>query len=308
MPTTPTQAPEIVVIDGTALLFRAYYGARPAESVDGTPIGAVLGTARTLVDMMGRARTSHVVVVFDAGQRTFRNTLDPAYKANRGAPPPDLVPQFDLVQEMVRALGFATLCVPGFEADDLMATLARQAHQQGWGTWLLSPDKDLYQLVNDTPPGVRVFHWHNRTVIDGAEVFARIGVSPEFAVDYFALVGDSSDNVRGVRGVGPKAASALVSSFGSLAQIYARLDDVPTLKVRGAKSLRDKLEAGREDAELALELVTLKDDVSVGVDGQLGPWAQWMGPKEEARAVFERFGVDAPLRAMRTIHASRPKG
>jgi len=308
MTRTHTQAPEIVVIDGTALLFRAYYGARPAEAVDGTPIGAVLGTARTLVDMMGRARTSHVIVVFDAGQRTFRNTLDPAYKANRGAPPPDLVPQFDLVQEMVGALGFATLCVPGFEADDLMATVARQAHQQGWGTWLLSPDKDLYQLVNDSPPGVRVFHWHNRTVIDADEVIARIGVSPEFAVDYFALVGDSSDNVRGVRGVGPKAASALVSSFGSLAQIYARLDDVSTLSVRGAKSLREKLEAGREDAELALELVTLKDDVSVEVDGPLGPWARWMGPKDEARAVFARLGVDAPLQAMRTIHASRPKG
>jgi DNA polymerase-1 len=308
MTMTRTQAPEIVVIDGTALLFRAYYGAPPAEAVDGTPIGGVLGTARTLVDMLGRARTSHVIVVFDAGQRTFRNTLDPAYKANRGAPPADLVPQFDLVQEMVRALGFATLCAPGFEADDLMATVARQAHREGWGTWLLSPDKDLYQLVNDAPPGVRVFHWHNRTVIDGAEVAARIGVAPSFAVDYFALVGDSSDNVRGVRGVGPKAASALVSSLGSLAQIYARLDDVATLEVRGAKSLRDKLEAGREAAELALKLVTLKDDVAMGVEGPLGPWARWLGPKEEAKDVFARLGVDGPLQAMRTIHASRSRG
>ena len=305
---TRTQAPEIVVIDGTALLFRAYYGARPAEAVDGTPIGAVLGTARTLVDMMGRARTSHVIVVFDAGQRTFRNTLDPAYKANRGAPPADLVPQFDLVQEMVRALGFATLCVPGFEADDLMATVARQAHGEGWGTWLLSPDKDLYQLVDDSPPSVRVFHWHNRTVIDGAGVAARIGVPPSFAVDYYALVGDSSDNERGVRGVGPKAASALVSSFGSLAQIYARLDDVATLQVRGAKSLRDKLEAGREDAELALRLVTLKDDVAMGVERPWGPWARWLGPKDEAKEVFARIGVDGPLQAMRTIHTSRPRG
>ena len=303
-----TLTPEIVVIDGTALLFRAYYGARPAEAVDGTPIGAVLGTARTLVDMLGRASTTHVIVVFDAGQRTFRNTLDPAYKANRGAPPADLVPQFDLVQEMVRALGFATLCAPGFEADDLMATVARQAHGEGWGTWLLSPDKDLYQLVNDAPPGVRVYHWHNRKVIDGAEVAARIGVAPSFAVDYFALVGDSSDNVRGVRGVGPKAASALVSNLGSLSQIYERLDDVAGLQIRGAKSLKAKLEAGREDAELALKLVTLKDDVEMGVDGPLGPWARWPGPREEAREVFARLGVDAPLQAMRTIHASRPKG
>lgn len=296
---------EVVVIDGTAILFRAYYGSRAVEAPDGTPIGAVMGTARTLVEMMGRARTTHVIVVFDAGQRTFRNDIDPAYKANRGAPPPDLVPQFDLVQEMVRALGFQTLCIPGFEADDLMATVACRAHADGWGTWLLSPDKDLYQLVNDTPPGVRVFHWHTRTVIDEAGVVARIGVAPPFAIDYYALVGDSSDNVRGVRGVGPKAASALVNAFGDLASIYDNLTQVPSLDVRGAKSLMNKLEDSRDAAELARRLVTLRDDVELDVDEPIGPWSRWNGPTDDGPEVFARLGVTAPLNAMRTIHAGR---
>ena len=296
---------EVVVIDGTAILFRAYYGAPPAQSPDGTPVGAVLGALRTLVDVMGRTQTVHVVVVFDAGQRTFRNDLDPAYKANRGAPPPDLVPQFDLVQEAVRALGFATSCIPGYEADDLMATLARVAREQGRGAWLLSPDKDLFQLVVDSAPPVRVYHWHTRSVIDGAAVKARLGVSPEQAVDYFALVGDSSDNVQGVRGVGPKAASALVASLGDLRSIYARLDEVVTLKIRGAKSLRAKLEAGQRDAELALKLVTLRDDVDLGLERPLETWARWKGPTEGAGALFAALGSDAPLNAMRTIYALR---
>jgi len=299
---------EIVVIDGTAVLFRAYYGAPDAEAPDGTPIGAVLGTSRTLVELMGRARTTHVIIVFDAGQRTFRNDIDAAYKANRVAPPPDLVPQFDLVQEMVQALGFRTLCVPGFEADDLMATVARRAAEQGWGTWLVSPDKDLFQLIDDGPPAIRAFHWHTRTVVDAAGVVERLGVAPPLAVDFFALVGDSSDNVQGVRGVGAKAASALVNAFGDLEAIYTNLDAVPLLEVRGAKSLRDKLEAQRETAELALRLVTLDHDVAIAVDEPLGAWSAWPGPVPTADAFFARLGVHAPLRAMQGIHDRRGSG
>ena len=306
MLTRRDEVPEIVVIDGTALLFRPYYGEASAKAIDGTPIGGVLGTARRLVDMMARTRTTHVAIVFDAGQRTFRNDLDIAYKANRGAPPPDLVPQFALVQEMVEALGFSTLCIPGFEADDLMATIARRAREQGWATWLLSPDKDLFQLVDDTPPKIRCYHWHERRVVDTSEVQAKIGVHPSRAVDYFALVGDSSDNVRGVRGVGPKAASCLVSELGNLSAIYARLDEVSALKIRGAKTLADRLIAGREDAELALKLVTLMDDIDLGLSDELAQWSRWRGPEPQAERLFERFGVDAPLRAMGAIYAQRP--
>ena len=299
--------PSVVVIDGTAVLFRSYYGAPGAEAPDGTPIGAVLGTARTLVELMGRAKTTHVIVVFDAGQRTFRNDLDAAYKANRGAPPPDLVPQFDLVQEMVQALGFRTLCVPGFEADDLMATLAQMGAEQGCGTWLVSPDKDLFQLVTDGPPPVKAFHWHTRTVVDSAGVVERIGVSPAFAVDYFALVGDSSDNVQGVRGVGPKAASALVNAFGRLEDIYASLDAVAQLDVRGAKGLRDKLQAHQEAAELALKLVTLRADVPLAIDAPLVRWSAWEGPTSEAPAFFGGLGVEAPMNAMEAIYRRRSR-
>ena len=308
MVSPPQPGSELVIIDGTALLFRAYYGARPSEAPDGTPVGAVLGTARTLVEVMGRARTTHVVVVFDAGQRTFRNDIDAAYKANRGAPPPDLVPQFSLVQAMIGALGFRTLCTPGFEADDLMATLARRARREGWGSWLISPDKDLFQLVEEAAPRIRVFQWHTRTVVDRSGVIERLGVPPERAIDYFALVGDSSDNVQGVRGVGPKAAAAVVSALGDLDAIYGDLDAVATVDVRGAKTLGAKLEAGREDAALARRLVALRDDVPLDIEGPVGPWSSWRGPHAEAAEVFSRLGEDGPLRAMRGIAQRRQGG
>jgi DNA polymerase-1 len=154
---TPPPNATVVAIDGTALLFRAYYGAPAVTDRYGVPVGAVIGAVRTIVDLVARARGRHYVVVFDAAQRTFRNDLFPAYKANRGAPPDDLVPQFDRVVRAVDALGIKTLRLVGYEADDLMATLARMAREQRLRTWLVSPDKDLFQLVVDAEPAIQIY-------------------------------------------------------------------------------------------------------------------------------------------------------
>jgi DNA polymerase I len=288
----------LVVFDGTAMLFRAYYGMGNFTSTDGVEVGGVFGVALQLASFIRRARTRRFFIVFDAGRKTFRNTIDPSYKANRGAPPEDLVPQFALVQEMVDALGFLHLSIPGFEADDLMATAASQCREAQVDCWLVSPDKDLYQLVDDR---VRIYHPKKKLVLGADYVLDTLGVPPAAAVDYFALVGDNVDNIPGVRGVGPKAAAQLLQHFEGLDDLYDRLEDVPSLPIRGAKSLAAKLSSARSDAFLARSLVRLKDDIPLGIDGPLHERAEWKGPYAEADAFFERLGFARPLRDMRAL-------
>jgi DNA polymerase-1 len=293
---------ELLVLDGTALLFRAYYGSKRAfRSPDGVEVGAVLGVCHTVQRLLRWETPDRVAVVFDAGQRTFRNDLDPRYKAQRGSPPDDLKPQFDLARAAIDHLGLPAWTRPGFEADDLMATLARLAGETGRPCRLMSVDKDLCQLVYDGAPAVVVEDPHGGKVYDADGVRRRLGVPPSQVVDYMALIGDSSDNIPGVRGVGPKAAQALLEAFGDLDAIYRELHRVADLPVRGAKTLAAKLEAGREEALLARELVTLLDDVDMGID-DLDARTTWGGPGgEDAERFFEALGFLGPLRGMRAL-------
>lgn len=295
--------PDLLVFDGTALLFRSYYGQSYAySSPQGVEVGAVLGLCNTIQRILRFERPQRVAVVFDAGRKTFRNDLDERYKAQRGPPPDDLKPQFDLGREAVARLGFATSCVPGFEADDLMATLARQAREAGLLCRLLSVDKDLCQLVVDDDPAVVVEDPHGGSVWDSAGVQERMGVRPEQVVDYLSLVGDSSDNVPGVPGVGAKTAKALLAAFDSLDDIYRNLHLIADLPVRGSSKLGAKLEAGRSEAELARTLVTLRDDVELGWSGEVADATVWGGALDgEADRFFESLGLLAPLRAMRAL-------
>lgn len=298
--------PSIVVLDGTAMLFRAYHGQRHARSSGGTPladdIAALAGVCRELVDIFGRARSRHVVVVFDTGRPGFRHRLDTRYKASRPEPSPQLRSQRDALPSLIASLGFRTLMVNDFEADDLMATVATMARNQGMPCWLVSPDKDLFQLVDDSPPAVRGFHSRPRRIIDQAEVVARIGVPPVLATTYFALTGDSSDSVPGVPGVGPLAARALVNGLGDLAAIYSQLDAVAGLPIRGARTLGARLVAGRAEAELALQLVTLRRDVPLPtVLAPLRTWARWRGPRPDAHAHVADLGIPSPVLALSNI-------
>lgn len=295
--------PELLVLDGTALLFRAYYGASHAfVAPDGTEVGGVLGMCHTVQRMIRWEKPERVAVVFDAGQKTFRNELDPRYKAHRGAPPPDLKPQFELCREAIRHLGLPCWTRPGFEADDLMATLARMAREAALDCRLMSVDKDLCQLVVDDAPAVVVEDPHGGRVYDAAGVQKRMGVRPDQVVDYMAIVGDSSDNIPGVRGVGPKTARALMEAFGDLDTLYDSLDRVCEVEVRGARTLAKKLEAGRDEAMLARDLVTLDDAVDLGID-DLHAATTWTGPLgEEADAFFDSLGFLGPLRGMRSLH------
>lgn len=308
---------ELWVIDATALLFRAYYGMPPRSTPVGVPIGAVLGLAQLLLQIVRRNRARRIALVYDAGRETFRNRLDPRYKAQRGEPPPDLVPQFDLALQLGQALGFAAYSVPDFEADDLMATLARHAGASGVGARLVSVDKDVCQLVRDAGPAVVIEDPKKGDVVDEACVRQRIGVLPSRVVDAMALTGDSSDNIPGVRGVGPRAAVALIEAFGDLEGIYADLGRVEAMALRGAKGLARKLELGRAEAFLARDLVRLCDAVPIdgkgaapgraavpGGAGGLLAQTHWQGPRADAAGFFDALGTHGPLRAFRALRAS----
>lgn len=286
----------VFIADGTAALFRAYFGMRSVQSPDGVEVGGLLGLGQWLARLVVEQRPSHIALVFDAGQRTFRNDIDAAYKANRGDPPEDLVPQFDRALRMVDALGFVRFCVPGYEADDLMATLAKKIRKTRRAGVLVTPDKDILQLVNER---TLVMEPKNFGLVDAAQVEERYGVRPEQMVDYQALCGDSSDNIPGVRGVGPKSAAQLLRAFNDLDNLYEELDRVAEMDIRGAKSLATKLRTHKVDAQRSRQLVALRDDVELNTENARLADLRYQGPRADADQLFDEFGFHAPLRKLR---------
>jgi 5'-3' exonuclease len=274
------------LIDGTAYVFRSFYALRPMEAPDGTPIHAVHGLGMTLQRLLHERRPERIACVFDAGPLTFRNDLYPPYKANRGEPPPDLVPQFSLCRELSQAMGLKTLAVDGFEADDVLATLSERLSAERLDVVLVSGDKDLAQLLG---PRVRIYDLARRLDWGPEDVPGRLGVRAEQVPDLLGLMGDGVDNIPGVPGVGRVAATSLLKHFEDLEAIYAGLDAVEKLPLRGARSLRQKLQAGREAAWLSRELATLRRDVPLDLDPQT---LRWEGAESEILEPFaETWGL-----------------
>ncbi len=237
-------------VDGTSLLFRAFYAVRELATLQGEPTNGLYGYAATLLKLLD-LKPSGVVVAFDTPVPTFRKKKFPEYKAKRLAPPEGLVVQIPLVQELTSLLGCPWLALPGFEADDILATLAVHHHGEE-PVWIVSQDKDLLQLVEGN---IVVWDSVKNVKMDSAAVLARLGVPPKSVVDYLALVGDQSDNVPGVKGIGEKTAARLLKEFGSVAQIYHHLARVTPERIRHL------LEQNRAHAFLSHDLVTLKTDV-----------------------------------------------
>ncbi len=304
-PVTADRPDALVILDGNAMLHACYHAVPKRMALDGDEVGAVIAVCGQLTWLLGKMSSRHVVVAFDPGGRLFRHGLAEGYKDGRRATPDDLKPQFGRVREAIEALGITTVCVDGFEADDCIATLIERGRGEGFACWMVGVDKDLYQLVTDEPPPVRLFVLKTRTVIDVAAVQQRIGVRPDQAVDYFALVGDASDNVGGVKSVGPKAAAALLQRFGTLEGIYADLHAITSLDVRGAGRLPLRLLRGRADAEKARELVRLRRDVPLEL-GPLQQAAAWCGPRPEADTFFADLGDATALIAARRVAPSGP--
>ena len=253
----------LTLIDGNSILFRAYYGVHSRLTrADGTPTGAVFAFFNMILPVFAAAKSDDIFVcVFDASRQTFRQKIYPEYKANRIETPVDLISQALLVRRGLSEMGVPVLCVPDVEADDVIATIATQNCDVADKTRILTGDKDLMQLVSDC---IFLYDGMKQKRIERNEVIEKFGVPPERVVDVQSLMGDSSDNVPGVRGIGPKKATDLINEFGSLDNLYAHLDDIKNERTRTL--LRDS----REAAYISRELVTLKRNVDLS-GLKLGP-------------------------------------
>ena len=246
----------LTLIDGNSLLFRAYYGVHSRLTrADGTPTGAVYGFFNMLLPILSSAKADDTFVcVFDASRISFRQDIFPDYKANRAETPADLITQSYLVREGATAMGIPVLCIPGVEADDVIATLAHNNCTATDATRIITSDKDLMQLVSDC---VFLYDGMKQREVRTPEVFEKFGVGPERVIDVQSLMGDSSDNVPGVPGIGPKKAAELINQFGSLDALYQNLDAVSNERIRNL--LRDN----KDKAYISKQLVTLKTDVDL---------------------------------------------
>jgi DNA polymerase-1 len=260
-----SQAP-LVLVDGSSYLYRAFHALPPLTTSKGLPTGAVKGVLNMLKSLRKQYPDSPFAVVFDAKGGTFRDEMFAEYKANRPSMPDDMRVQIEPLHQSVIALGFPLLCVEGVEADDVIGTLARSSAAADRPVVISTGDKDMAQLVDGH---ITLVNTMTGSALDVEGVKEKFGVAPEQIIDYLALMGDSSDNIPGVPGIGPKTASGLlVGVNGGLTELYAQLDIVPTLPIRGAKTLPAKLEEHKEMAFLSYQLATIKIDVplDIGLD------------------------------------------
>ncbi|AEW76539.1 DNA polymerase I [Aggregatibacter actinomycetemcomitans ANH9381] len=248
----------LVLVDGSSYLYRAFHAFPPLTNSAGEPTGAMYGVLNMLKSLISQVQPSHIAVVFDAKGKTFRDEMFEQYKSHRPPMPDDLRKQIQPLHDMIRALGIPLLVVDGVEADDVIGTLASQASKNGQKVLISTGDKDMAQLVDDN---IMLINTMNNSLLDRAGVIKKYGIPPELIIDYLALMGDSSDNIPGVAGVGEKTALGLLQGIGSMAQIYANLDKAAELPIRGAKKLGKKLLAEKAMADLSYALATIKTDV-----------------------------------------------
>src|SRR5476649_1515657 len=270
----------LYLIDGSGYLFRAYHALPPLNRPDGTPVNAVLGFSRMLMQLLDDPEVDHVAVILDAGRKTFRNEIYDKYKAHRPEPPEDLIPQFPLIREAATAFGMPSVELAGFEADDLIATYARLAVEAGAKCTIVSSDKDLMQLIR---PGVDMMDPMKMRKIGPAEVMEKFGVTPDKVVDVQALAGDSTDNVPGAPGIGVKTAAQLLNEYGDLETLLKRAGEIKQPK------RRESLEQNAELIRISKQLVQLDHNVPTPTvpetfdkrapDPNVLPWLEQQGFK-----------------------------
>ena len=259
----PTIAPNpLVLVDGSSYLYRAFHAFPPLTNSAGEPTGAMYGVLNMLKSLISQVQPSHIAVVFDAKGKTFRDEMFEQYKSHRPPMPDDLRKQIQPLHDIIRALGIPLLVIEGVEADDVIGTLAVAASKANQKVLISTGDKDMAQLVDDN---IMLINTMNNTLLDREAVIEKYGIPPELIIDYLALMGDSADNIPGVAGVGEKTALGLLQGIGSMAEIYANLDKVAELPIRGAKKLGDKLLAEKEMADLSYRLATIKTDVDLDI-------------------------------------------
>lgn len=249
-----TSPKTLCLIDGSGFIFRAFYALPPLTRSDGTPVGAVFGFTSMLMNLIETHKHDLWAVIFDAKRQNFRHAIYPEYKANRSSPPEELIPQFPLIREVCKVFDVPSIEQEGFEADDLIATYAKQAEADGYKVTIVSGDKDLMQLMS---PNIELIDPIKNRALTLEDVHKKFGVTPEKVADVQALMGDTSDNIPGVPGIGPKTAAELITTYQNLETL---LRNTHTIKQAKRKEL---LQTNAHMAEMSKQLVLLKPDVPV---------------------------------------------
>lgn len=296
------EKPHLYLVDGSAYIFRAYHRLPPLTDPEGTPVGAVYGYTTMLwklaQDLHKADGPTHLAVILDKGSISFRNDIYPDYKANRPPPPEDLVPQFPLIRDATRAFSLPCIEEEGLEADDLIASYARNAAANGWDVTIVSSDKDLMQLVGAGESGgsIDMLDTMKDQRIGVSEVEEKFGVPPERVGDVLALMGDSVDNIPGVQGVGPKTAAKLIQEYGDLEAVLAAAPDMKTSK------LKERLIEQADMARLSRVLVELKYDCRLPI--ALEDFALREIPRDPLAQFLERHGFTSLLRRLESGQGS----
>ncbi|HVO74104.1 MAG TPA: 5'-3' exonuclease H3TH domain-containing protein, partial [Ignavibacteriaceae bacterium] len=255
---------KFIIIDAMALAYKAYFAfmGRPLVTSKGEPTSAVYGFINQLLKILEDNKPDYIAVAFDAREKTFRHEQYTEYKAARHAMPDDMIPQLDRVKEIIDALKIPIYVLPKYEADDIIGTAVCKAEEKGLESFIITPDKDLNQLVNENVKVIRPGGKSGEEIViyDVNRIKEEFGFSPKQMVDYLALIGDSSDNIPGVAGVGPKSAVPLIQKYGSVEEIYEHIDEIEK------PALKNKLLEGKEKAFLSKALATIHCEVPVDFD------------------------------------------
>jgi DNA polymerase-1 len=288
----------LFLVDGSALAYRSYFAfiRNPLINSKGENTSAVFGYTRTLLDILGQEKPEYMAVAFDTPQPTFRHQRFADYKATRQKMPEEMSAQWPRLKDVTEALGVTLIELAGFEADDVMGTLAKQAEGQGLKTYLVTADKDLMQLVS---PEVKIYSLrrvdNQQEILDPAGVQQKFGVPPERVIDVLALMGDSSDNIPGVRGIGEKTAVKLIQDYGDLETVLTRAAEIKP------KGVSDKILANIDMARLSQELATIQLDVPL----PYSPTDLVLRPRDAARltALFQDLEFGSLVRQV-AVHAN----
>jgi DNA polymerase I len=298
--TTPRS--KLVVIDGSGFIFRAYHRLPPLTRKDGTPIGAVYGFTTMLLKLREELQATHCAVVFDAGGKTFRHDLYAEYKAHRPPLPEDLIPQFPLIRDAARALNLAVVEQQGYEADDILATYAHRAQAQGMELCIVTSDKDMMQIIAE---GVQIYDPMKQALVREEDVMAKFGVPAHQVIEVQALMGDATDNIPGIKGIGVKTAAELIQHYGTLENLLDHAHEIPQAKRRAL------LEEGKDMALLSKKLVTLHRDCTdlppidaLGLLPLDKPMFAEFCAEQGFTTMLQRLGVAAPTEA--SVIASTP--
>jgi len=297
------QAPRLFLIDGSSYIFRAFFAIPPLSNAAGLPTNAIFGFTNILLKLLKQHRPEYVVVALDAGRVTFRNEMFADYKSNRPEAPAELVPQFPYFRKVLDALNLPLLELPGYEADDIIATLCDTMSGQGCEVVVVSSDKDLMQLVTD---GIRLLDSAKERWIGADQVREKFGVAPEQVIEVMGLMGDLVDNIPGVKGIGEKTAIALIQQFHTLENLFDHLEEVAQMKLRGAARVRDLLEKDKDNAFLSRALATVKRDVPV--ETPLESLRAYPPDIDKARILFTELGFTNLLKLLEndSNHSSVP--